>query len=438
MRHRPALSVGRLHDGQLPRRRPTAHGRPDLHQQQLRRLHQRRPVRLRLRRRPPLQRPAPASPGNCRAAGDCTSDQPDLQHRHAVLRRLRRRRATCATEYDGAHICISGVCVAGNCHTRPRTAPQRPGLQPRRSHACDGVHAGDAPVRRRGELRPEPHLPEQRLHHRATATSPPTATTARRSATAITLRHVQHERRLHRRLRREPRLLGRRVRVGQLQQLVGRAAATSSASNHSCTACTGRRRSARPTRPTAPMHICLGTGSNAQCVAGNCHDTSGDVHERPDLRHHHARTSAAAARLGHRLQGRHATYGSTRHLPRRARCVHGRLPRHVDRVHRRQDLRRLDAAHLRHLRAARRRHAVHQRHPLRRGQHLLPGQLPGRQLPRHQRRLHRRQRGPHLRRDHAANVCGACTSDAPVHDRSVLRHATPSATRPRAPTRASA
>ena len=149
------------------------------------------------------------------------------------------------------------------------------------------------------------------------------------------------------------------------------------------------------------MHICLGTGSNAQCVAGNCHDTSGEcttVGQICGITTPHVCGGCGDSDTACRTTRPTATAPSAW----RALCVDRRLPRHVHRLHRRPALRRLDGAHLRRLRD--RRAPVHRRHPLRQRQHLLPGELPGRQLPRHQPRLQRRQRGTSVRRDHAARL----------------------------------
>ena len=126
------------------------------------------------------------------------------------------------------------------------------------------------------------------------------------------------------------------------------------------------------------MHICLGTGSNAQCVAGNCHDTSSECTTAGQicgLTTPHVCGGCGGSDTACKGDAR---YGNTT-ICLANRLRHRRLPRHVHRVHRRQDLRRLDAAHLRRLRGGRRRDTQctgDTRYGSR--QHLLPGQLPGR------------------------------------------------------------
>ena len=149
---------------------------------------------------------------------------------------------------------------------------------------------------------------------------------------------------------------------------------------------------------TAPAHICLGTGGNAKCVAGDCHDTSADCTGTGRIC---GITTVARLRLPAgppicpaRLIRPMAPATSASPAP--ASRATATIRRSSARL---EDLRRRDAAHLRQLQRRRR------------GYTNAPGRPPATATatsasracaasatPRDQRRLQRREHRPHLRR----------------------------------------
>src|SRR5262249_26868467 len=73
-------------------------------------------------------------PGNCRAARDCTSTSQGCNTSSPFFEGCTAD-GQCATEYQGTRICISSVCVVGNCHTTSNCAGGQ--VCNLASHACE-------------------------------------------------------------------------------------------------------------------------------------------------------------------------------------------------------------------------------------------------------------------------------------------------------------
>ena len=371
VRHRPALSVGRLHDGQLPRRRPTAPPAKICTTNNCTALHHGRRVRVGLRRGPPLQRPGACIAGNCRAKGDCAATGPICNTRPRCSAALHRRRiAAASTEYGTGRICIGGVCVAGNCHTTARTAPRAARSATSPAHACDGCtlrrHLRDA-ANYGAELTSARTTPASR----ATATPPPTATTPRRSATATPAACAARTRDCTDRLRHEPRLLGRRLHLGQLQQLRG--VRQQPALREPRLRGLHRRRAGDAQADTTygAMHICLGRAAvRGRRLPRHLRRVHGQARSAASPRRTPA--AAAAARTPPARTTRRPTAAATSASTAPASpgdchdtsndCTAGKLCG-------------VSTAHTCGLRSGARRHPVHRRRALRQRQHLLPGHL---------------------------------------------------------------
>ena len=157
----------------------------------------------------------------------------------------------------------------------------------------------------------------------------------------------------------------------------------SATATFSCVACAS---DAACVTAYGPQHLCIGN----VCVDGRVPRLV-RLPGRQDLRR--ADADLQRVRQRHRLQRRSVV---RRVDGLRLRRLHlRRLPRLVVRLPDRPAVRHRAAQHLRRLLDRR---AVHGRSRLRRRQHLLPGHLPAGELPRHQRRLHRRSDRARLRR----------------------------------------
>ena len=369
---------------------------------------------VRLRRRPPLQRPAPAS-------------------RATAARRATARRP--------APICNTGTMFCGALHRRRASAHRvrrRPHLQRRRlrrrqlphdartarsgqvcnlaTHTCEGCGSGAATrLRRRRQLRRRTTSARPTPASPATATSPADCNNTAQDLQQLHLRHVQHERGLHRRLRREPRLLGGACVSGNCNSSA-ECGSNQLCVSHALRACGRARSDAQCVADTSygAMHICLGTGSNAQCVAGNCHDTSADCTGTGQIC---GITTAAHLRRLRRLATPPArptrptaaatSASASACVPATATTPRPTAPPASSAASRR----RTPAATARG-RAGDTQCTADTRYGA--GNICFQGTARRRQLPRHQQRLQRRQRRPHLRR-RTANICGACTERRAVH-----------------------
>ncbi len=154
--------------------------------------------------------------------------------------------------------------------------------------------------------------------------------------------------------------------------------------NNSCMACTSDAACVADTTYGA-MHICLGTGSNAQCVPGNCHDTSGECMNGQICGITTPHTCGGCGSSDTACKN-DATYGSGTICLANA-CVTGDC--HDTSTDCAAGQICATATHTCGACGTDAQCTSDARYGSR--QHLLPGQLPGRQLPRGQRRLHRRR-----------------------------------------------
>ena len=311
VRDGPALSVGRLRDGQLPRRQPTAP-----------------PARSApTTTAPRAPRTASASSGygadhlcngsgaciagNCRAAGQCTATNQVCNTTSLLCERVHRRRPVRDRIQQHPHLHQQRLRRRQLPHDRGELHLGRPGLQPRQPRVR-GLHArsqcSDAANYGPNHICQNNACITGNCHAAADCNNPAQICNEQH------LRHVHHERAVHRRLRREPRLLGRRMRLGQLQQLAGvrQQPAVLEPQLHGLHQPT---RSAWPTRPTGRCASASAPAATRSAWPATATTRRASARRRPDLRHHHAARLRRLRRLGHRLPGRHATYGSGDHLP---------------------------------------------------------------------------------------------------------------------------
>ena len=206
-------------------------------------------------------------PGNCRAAGDCTATS-QVCNTSTMFCAGCAADSQCASEYAGARICISNVCVVGNCHdTTNCPVGQLCGVA---SHACEGC-ASDTQCADAANYGPN-HICQNNAcisgnchaaadcNNSAQICSNFTCGTCSTDAQCTGAYGANH------------------VCAGGAC-VSGNCTTSAQCGNNqlcvsnSCVACTSDAACVADTTYGA-MHICLGTGSNAQCVPGNCHDTS--------------------------------------------------------------------------------------------------------------------------------------------------------------------
>ena len=466
--------IGNCHDQQQLQQRP------DLRQQHLRDCTRGHPVR----QRPGLSRRAAARRATAATRADCTTRPglhrqqlrapapttagctsrlrrgPRLQRRAPAWRATAARRATARDRHDLRRrtTLICGACT-GATRTQPapteygarphlqrrrlrhRQLPQqhglqhRPGLRPHAHHACGSGNRRrhDLPGRRR-ELRLELHLPGERLHRRQLPRRRPTATTRRRSATASPAARAA-------RPPTAPTPTARTTSARAAPASRATATAPPSAATTSCASATPAW-PAPPAPPATPS--AWATPSTARCTSasGSASAWRATATTRPASARAPARSAASprphtcggcGSGRGDTACKADTTYGSD-DICLTGALRPGRLPRHLHRLHRRQDLRRLDRAHLRKLRRGQRgRHPVHERRALRRGDICYQGLCGAGNCHATSSDCTGGQRRPHLRRQHRRTPAAAAPA-TPVQDRLVLRQRPTSATRPPAPT----
>jgi len=220
--------------------------------------------------------------GNCRAAGDCAGSGTICNTSTMLCGACSAGAAgdtQCATEYNGAYICNGGVCVAGNCHSTANCSNgQICNLTTHACEACAAGAAGDAQCVDTANYGAN-HVCQNSMcimgncHVAADCNNPAQicssnscgmcSVTADCTA-AYGANHV---------------CVGGACQSGNCNSSADCAGSKQicNLGTHTCVACTaGATGDTQCTTDYGPMTICLGTGSNAQCVAGNCHDTSQD------------------------------------------------------------------------------------------------------------------------------------------------------------------
>jgi hypothetical protein len=209
--------------------------------------------------------------GNCRAAGDCHSGG-TICNTGTMLCGACTSDAQCVTEYGAGYLCNGGVCITGNCHTTTNCSNGQ--VCNLSNHTCEGCNASDTTCADAANYGPN-HICQNNACisgncHVATdcnnsqqicsSNSCGVCATNADCVTAYGANHV---------------CSSGACLSGNCNSSADCAGNSQLCVNHACVACTSDTQCLNDTQYGA-MHLCLGSGSNAKCVAGNCHDTSAD------------------------------------------------------------------------------------------------------------------------------------------------------------------
>ena len=169
--------------------------------------------------------------GNCHTAGDCTGNSTQICTNFTCG--MCSTNTDCTTAYGANHVCSGGACTSGNCNTSADCAGSNQVCNTT-SHLCEACDTdlkctGDIAVRR------DAHLPEERRRH---------------ERTVCTRQLPQHLQRLH--------------DTGQV----------CNNATHLCGGCNSSDITCKNDTTYGANTICL-TSSNT-CVQGDCHDTSNE------------------------------------------------------------------------------------------------------------------------------------------------------------------
>jgi hypothetical protein len=215
--------------------------------------------------------------GNCRAAGDCSASGTICNTGTLFCGACSAGAAgdtQCATEYAGAFICNGGVCVPGTCHSTANCSNGQ--ICNLGNHTCEGCGTSDATCADAANYGPN-HVCQSNAcisgncHVSADCSNlgqvcnGNTCGQCSSTAQCLTERGANHV------------CVGGACLAGNCNTSADCASSNQLCNTvtHSCEACTSDTQCSGDTQYGA-MHICLGTGTSAQCVAGNCHDTSSD------------------------------------------------------------------------------------------------------------------------------------------------------------------
>jgi hypothetical protein len=185
--------------------------------------------------------------------------------------------AECAAEYNGAYICNGGVCVAGNCHSTTNCSNGQ--ICNLGNHTCEGCGNGAAadaacadPANYGTNHICQNNACRTGNCHAAVDCNDPAqvcnnfqcgmCSNTTDCTNAYGTNHV---------------CVGGACMTGNCNTTADCASSGQlcNTTTHTCQPCTTDLSCTQDTQYAA-MHICLGTGSTARCVPGNCHDTSQD------------------------------------------------------------------------------------------------------------------------------------------------------------------
>jgi hypothetical protein len=246
--------------------------------------------------------------GNCRAKGDCAAGG-TICNTGTMFCGACTSDPQCQTEYGAGYICNGGVCITGNCHTTANCSNGQ--VCNLSTHACEGCNASDATCADAANYGPN-HICQNNAcisgnchvatdcNNAAQICTSNTCGTCSTNAECVTAYGANHV------------CSSGACVSGNCNSSADCAGNDQLCVNHACVACTTDAQCVGDVQYGA-MHICLGSGSNAKCVAGDCHDTSADctsTHQICGISTAHVCGNCAAGNVGDTQCKNDAVYGS--------------------------------------------------------------------------------------------------------------------------------